>query len=219
MVSRHHCVVRTREGLWVLEDAGSSNGTLVNGAEVQKKRLSSGDIIRVGETVLSFNTEDSDPLVGVILAGCRIEKRLGRGGSGTVYRATHLSLERPVAVKILAPSLANDGSEQRRHLGGRGLGEEVESVQVGAACPEVGRVPGEGTDQTERAGGAVPPAALSQHPPDPLQLAATVRRRERGRAQQGGVLHVVGQGGMGLRGPGSIERVDHGARLPSPRPY
>ena len=33
----------------------------------------------------------------------QIESQLGRGGMGTVYLATHLGTERPVAVKIIAP--------------------------------------------------------------------------------------------------------------------
>ena len=33
----------------------------------------------------------------------RIERELGRGGMGTVYLATHLGTERPVAVKIISP--------------------------------------------------------------------------------------------------------------------
>ena len=32
----------------------------------------------------------------------RIDSELGRGGMGTVYLATHLGTERPVAVKIIA---------------------------------------------------------------------------------------------------------------------
>jgi serine/threonine-protein kinase len=32
-----------------------------------------------------------------------IERELGRGGMGTVYLATHLGTERPVAVKIISP--------------------------------------------------------------------------------------------------------------------
>jgi len=33
----------------------------------------------------------------------RIERQLGRGGMGTVYLATHLGTERPVAIKVIAP--------------------------------------------------------------------------------------------------------------------
>jgi serine/threonine protein kinase len=33
----------------------------------------------------------------------RIEKELGRGGMGTVYLATHLGTDRPVAIKIISP--------------------------------------------------------------------------------------------------------------------
>ncbi|MGI8656116.1 MAG: serine/threonine-protein kinase [Pyrinomonadaceae bacterium] len=44
-----------------------------------------------------------------IIAGrFRIECEIGRGGMGTVYRATHLGLERPVAVKIIKPEFAAD---------------------------------------------------------------------------------------------------------------
>ena len=33
----------------------------------------------------------------------RTECEIGKGGMGTVYRATHLGLQRPVAVKIIKP--------------------------------------------------------------------------------------------------------------------
>lgn len=45
---------------------------------------------------------------GSLLAGHRIERVLGRGGMGVVYLATQLSLERPVALKVIAPELAEE---------------------------------------------------------------------------------------------------------------
>jgi serine/threonine-protein kinase len=42
------------------------------------------------------------------IKGYRIEKRLGAGGMGDVYRAQQISLDRPVALKILPPHLDED---------------------------------------------------------------------------------------------------------------
>ena len=45
---------------------------------------------------------------GTVFAGCRIESEAGRGGMGVVYCATHIALDRRVALKLLTPELAND---------------------------------------------------------------------------------------------------------------
>jgi predicted Ser/Thr protein kinase len=46
----------------------------------------------------------------------RIEREIGTGGMGTVYLATHLDLERPVAVKIIKPEFAADTDVAERFL-------------------------------------------------------------------------------------------------------
>jgi serine/threonine protein kinase len=46
----------------------------------------------------------------------RIEREIGRGGMGTVYLATHLGLERPVAVKIIKREFASNHDVADRFL-------------------------------------------------------------------------------------------------------
>lgn len=52
--SRRHAEVRREGDDWVILDLGSTNGTLVNGKRVNRHRLSKGDRITVGDTVLEF---------------------------------------------------------------------------------------------------------------------------------------------------------------------
>ena len=51
---------------------------------------------------------------GSQIAGYRIERLLGQGGMGRVYEATQLSLDRPVALKILSDELRADEALRAR---------------------------------------------------------------------------------------------------------
>ena len=52
----------------------------------------------------------------VVAGRYAVERELGRGGMGIVYLAQDLSLERPVAIKLLAPALAPDAQFRDRFL-------------------------------------------------------------------------------------------------------
>jgi formylglycine-generating enzyme required for sulfatase activity len=53
---------------------------------------------------------------GVTLGGFRLDEMLGKGGMGEVYRATQLSMEREVALKILPPSMTSNKESVERFL-------------------------------------------------------------------------------------------------------
>lgn len=56
-----------------------------------------------------------DPLIGRVLDDkYRLEERLGMGGMGAVYRATHLLIDRPVAVKVLNTRFVEDEAAKHR---------------------------------------------------------------------------------------------------------
>jgi hypothetical protein len=54
--SEHARIEPRRDGVW-LEDVGSTNGTYLNGTRLTRpKRLTAGDVVRVGETELRYDT-------------------------------------------------------------------------------------------------------------------------------------------------------------------
>jgi serine/threonine-protein kinase len=61
-------------------------------------------------------TVSADPRIGSEFLGYRIEALLGRGGMSVVYRAHHAGLDRKVALKLLAPELAEDERFRERFL-------------------------------------------------------------------------------------------------------
>jgi hypothetical protein len=56
----------------------------------------------------------TDLPVGTVLAGYRIESRIGRGGMSVVYLAEHIKLGRKVALKLLAPELVEQEGFRER---------------------------------------------------------------------------------------------------------
>jgi hypothetical protein len=52
--SRRHAQVRTKDGVSTLTDLGSTNGTKLNGQQVQTRTLEDGDRITVGTTLIEY---------------------------------------------------------------------------------------------------------------------------------------------------------------------
>jgi len=86
------------------------------GRIVTSTESSSGQMAKCacGESVLvPFGHHDpapDNPLRGFRIAGCRIDRIIGKGSVATVYKGHHLALDIPVAIKILNPNLKKSGS-------------------------------------------------------------------------------------------------------------
>lgn len=74
--------------------------------------------------------EALDPLIGARVGPCRIEQRLAAGGMGVVYRALHVQMGHDVAVKILAPSLAQDQEYVTRFFREAGAAGQIDHPNV-----------------------------------------------------------------------------------------
>src|SRR5688572_24827875 len=53
-VSRQHAEIKDADGGYVLTDLKSSNGTFINEQQIEDRRLSNGDRVQIGRTLLIF---------------------------------------------------------------------------------------------------------------------------------------------------------------------
>lgn len=53
-VSREHAEIFERNGVWLVRDLGSTNGTQINGKVIKEALLADGDIVKIAETELTF---------------------------------------------------------------------------------------------------------------------------------------------------------------------
>ncbi len=73
-VSRHHCTLIRNDNDFLIEDAGSTNGTLVNGERVRRAALTPGDRIQLGPDVvlqLGWFDETEEALANSLVEAAR----------------------------------------------------------------------------------------------------------------------------------------------------
>ena len=134
--SRVHAEVFARDGQYHVRDLGSSNGTLLNGTEVEECVLKHGDRIQIGVIVVQFaddvaepDTDDEEPSTTetdvcdlqpsavegerderefVDLPGYTITERLTSDDVTETYRATDDAMDRTVGIEVINEHYCDD---------------------------------------------------------------------------------------------------------------
>ncbi len=99
--SRDHAKISFKEDYYTINDLNSSNGTYLNGFAIEDEEiLEAGDEIQVGGIKFRLFLEEKSPNE-IKIPGYIVEDTIAQGGMGTVYRAIQISMDRPVAIKVL----------------------------------------------------------------------------------------------------------------------
>ncbi|HEX9235366.1 MAG TPA: serine/threonine-protein kinase, partial [Actinomycetota bacterium] len=72
----------------------------------------------------------TEPRIGSVIAGYRIDSLIGRGGMSVVYLAEDLNLGRKIALKVLAPELAGDARFRERFVRESRLAASLEHPNI-----------------------------------------------------------------------------------------
>jgi CHASE2 domain-containing sensor protein len=109
-------------------------GTLTFGsidADRERRRLREQFAAFAPQVVEAVLADPQAPLAPTaVIGGYKVEALLGRGGMAAVYRATQLALQRPVALKLIAPAVANEPAYRERFLRESRLAAIVEHPNV-----------------------------------------------------------------------------------------
>jgi serine/threonine protein kinase len=128
-VSRVHCQIIPEGNQYTVVDFDSASGTFVNGKDIDRHVLQSGDLVRIGATHLQYVADTveapaakakekkandwAQALVGQTLSHYKITGLLAGGKSGYIFHAEHTTNETAVALKVLH---ANFGKDEKKVL-------------------------------------------------------------------------------------------------------
>ena len=105
--SREHFAVNRVGELFTVSDLRSRNGTRVNDRRINEHLLDDNDVIAVGKCEYVFVLEADDKRLSDLITKYDIGERIGAGGMGIVFNATQRSMDRNIALKMLAPKFSN----------------------------------------------------------------------------------------------------------------
>jgi serine/threonine-protein kinase len=125
-VSRVHCQILSEGNDHVLVDFDSVSGTFVNGKEIDRHVLQTGDLVRIGATHMQYvvdadaaaaapekpkkasPTAWAQKLVGESISHYHITAPLAGGKTGYIFHAQDTRSDTAVALKVLHPDFAQD---------------------------------------------------------------------------------------------------------------
>jgi regulator of sirC expression with transglutaminase-like and TPR domain len=123
--SRVHCQIIPEGKGYTVVDFDSASGTFVNGKEIDRHTLQSGDLIRIGSTHLQYVAETAEApapssapakpphdwageLVGETFSHYHITSPLARGKLGYIFHARDTRTDTAIALKVMHPDFSKD---------------------------------------------------------------------------------------------------------------
>jgi hypothetical protein len=194
-VSRRHCRILLDGDRYVIEDLGSSNGTMVNGTRVSTQEVAGGDQIKVGPVLFSFKSLSTEEMLEE-----GEEERAGDGNSTRIVSMDALKRQRS---RNRGAALAPEGADEEelaaaRRLATRAIPAVRERPPRTGTQSALERPPRTGTQSAlERAprGGAQPPVLERAGPSamaPPRRTTATASALARAApTEQGGTLSAA----------------------------
>ncbi|HZN60481.1 MAG TPA: FHA domain-containing protein, partial [Planctomycetota bacterium] len=123
--SRAHARLALEHGVWIVEDLGSANGTVLKGKRVERAPVEDGASLQIGSTLLSFHEREAPPPPDFEVHGAQPSRVLREESGVLVLEAHQVALDRDVrcdVVHSLRPlseaeqSLVRAAGEQARRL-------------------------------------------------------------------------------------------------------
>ncbi len=148
-MSRRHCQFLNEDGRLYVEDLGSTNGTRVNGEQIEgRKRLGDGDRVAVGSHVLTVEGGEEAgtgrearrsekqvrrkkprwkllDLEGKKYGALEVKEKLYQGPSSVIYRVHHPKSDRVCALRLVREDTGVSVEHKNRYIRGAKYAGEV----------------------------------------------------------------------------------------------